>query len=135
MLKEHGWCHWTVRAVYERDDLGGEDDIAGRNGRAFRQERLIWVNMRCAADDAGSRSFAVRIAHARLGPPGGRSARAGILGQAAGDRRQFGRDHCRSVVTLGQRRAAAIRMFLRFFRPCNLGFEPGEHHSPPNTTV
>ena len=50
MVKEHGLSDWTVRAVYEQDDMGDEDDIAGSYGRAFHEERLIWVDMRYAED-------------------------------------------------------------------------------------
>lgn len=35
MLKEHGLPEWTVGAVYEQDDMGDEDDIAGSYGRAY----------------------------------------------------------------------------------------------------
>lgn len=68
MLEEHGLPEWTVRAVYEQDDMGDEDDIAGRYGRAFREERLIWVNMRYAADPTLVREILLHeIAHALLG--------------------------------------------------------------------
>jgi len=30
MLEEHRLSDWAVRAVYEEDDMGDEDDIAGR---------------------------------------------------------------------------------------------------------
>jgi hypothetical protein len=68
MLKEHGLPEWTVRAVYEQDDMGDEDDIAGRYGRAFHEERLIWVNMRYADDPTLVREILLHeIAHALLG--------------------------------------------------------------------
>ena len=68
MLKEHGLPEWTVRAVYEQDDMGDEDDIAGRYGRAFHEERLIWVNMRYADDPKLVREILLHeIAHALLG--------------------------------------------------------------------
>jgi hypothetical protein len=68
MVKEHGLSDWTVRAVYEQDDMGDEDDIAGRYGRAFHEERLIWVNMRYADDPTLVREILLHeIAHALLG--------------------------------------------------------------------
>jgi hypothetical protein len=68
MLKQHGLLDWTVRTVYEQDDMGDEDDIAGRYGRAFHEERLIWVNMRYAADPTLVREILLHeIAHALLG--------------------------------------------------------------------
>jgi hypothetical protein len=68
MVKEHGLSDWTVRAVYEQDDMGDEDDIAGSYGRAFHEERLIWVNMRYADDPTLVREILLHeIAHALLG--------------------------------------------------------------------
>jgi len=68
MLEEHGLSDWTVRAVYEEDDMGDEDDIAGRYGRAFQEERLIWVNMRYADDPALVGEILLHeITHALLG--------------------------------------------------------------------
>jgi SprT-like family len=68
MLKEHGLANWTVRAVYEQDDMGDEDDIAGSHGRAFHEERLIWLNMRYADDTRLVREILLHeIAHALLG--------------------------------------------------------------------
>jgi hypothetical protein len=68
MLKEHGLPEWTVRAVYEQDDTGDEDDIVGSYGRAFHEEKLIWVNMRYADDPAFVREILLHeIAHALLG--------------------------------------------------------------------
>jgi len=68
MLKDHGISDWSVRAVCERDDMGDEDDIAGRYGRAFHQERLIWVNMRYAGDRTLVREILLHeVAHALLG--------------------------------------------------------------------
>jgi hypothetical protein len=68
ILKEHGLPEWTVRAVYEQDDMGDEDDIAGRYGRAFHEERLIWVNMRYADDPTLVHEILLHeIAHALLG--------------------------------------------------------------------
>jgi hypothetical protein len=40
-----------VRGVYERDDLGDEDDIAGSRGRCYLGGRLIWINMRYRRDE------------------------------------------------------------------------------------
>jgi hypothetical protein len=67
-LKEHGLADWTVRAVYEQDDMGDEDDIVGSYGRAFHEERLIWINM-CYADDTKLvlEILLHEIAHALLG--------------------------------------------------------------------
>jgi hypothetical protein len=68
MVKEHGLSDWTVRAVYEQDDMGDEDDIAGSYGRAFHEERLIWVKMRYADDPTLVREILLHeIAHALLG--------------------------------------------------------------------
>ena len=68
MLNEHGLSGWIARAVYEQDDMGDEDDIAGRYGRAFHEERLIWVNMRYADDPTLVREILLHeIAHALLG--------------------------------------------------------------------
>lgn len=68
MLKEHGLSDWTVRAVHEQDDMGDEDDIAGRYGRAFYEETLIWVNMRYADDPTLVREILLHeIAHALVG--------------------------------------------------------------------
>jgi len=68
MLKEQGLPDWTVLAVYEQDDMGDEEDIAGRYGRAFQEERLIWVNMRYADDPALVREILLHeITHALLG--------------------------------------------------------------------
>jgi hypothetical protein len=68
MLEEHGLSDWSVRAVYEQDDMGDEDDIAGRYGSAFHEERLIWVNMRYADDPMLVREILLHeIAHALLG--------------------------------------------------------------------
>lgn len=68
MLKEHGLADWTVRAVYEQDDMGDEDDIAGSYGRAFHEEKLIWINMRYADDTRLVREILLHeIAHALLG--------------------------------------------------------------------
>jgi hypothetical protein len=68
MLNEHRLPDWAVRAVYEQDDMGDEDDIAGRYGRAFHEERLIWVNMRYADDPTLVREILLHeIAHALLG--------------------------------------------------------------------
>ena len=51
MLEDHGLRDCGVRAVCEEDDTGDpEDDIGGRYGCAFYEERLIWVNMRYADD-------------------------------------------------------------------------------------
>lgn len=48
--------------------MGDEDDIAGRYGRAFHEERLIWVNMRYADDPTLVREILLHeIAHALLG--------------------------------------------------------------------
>jgi len=69
MLNEHGLPDWAVRAVYVQDDMGDEDNIAGRYGRAFHEEkRLIWVNMRYADDPTLVREILLHeIAHALLG--------------------------------------------------------------------
>ena len=68
MLEEHRLSDWAVRAVYEEDDIGDEDDIAGRYGRAFHMERLIWVNMRYADNPTLVREILLHeIAHALLG--------------------------------------------------------------------
>jgi len=68
MLEEHRLSDWAVRAVYEEDDMGDEDDITGRYGRAFHKERLIWVNMRYADNPTLVREILLHeIAHALLG--------------------------------------------------------------------
>ena len=68
MIEEHGLSDWEVRAVYEQDDMGDEDDIAGSYGRTFHEERLIWVNMRYADDPTLVREILLHeIAHAMLG--------------------------------------------------------------------
>ncbi|HSY99186.1 MAG TPA: hypothetical protein VK788_06805 [Terriglobales bacterium] len=68
MVKEHGLSDWTVRAVYEQDDMGDEDDIAGSYGRALHEERLIWVNMRYGDDPTLVREILLHeTAHALLG--------------------------------------------------------------------
>lgn len=68
MLNEHGLSGWITRAVYEQDDMGDEDDIAGSYGRAFHEEKLIWVNMRYANDPTLVREILLHeIAHALLG--------------------------------------------------------------------
>jgi hypothetical protein len=68
MIEEHGLSDWEVRAVYEQDDMGDEDDIAGSYGRTFHEERLIWVNMRYADDPTlVSEILLHEIAHAMLG--------------------------------------------------------------------
>jgi len=89
MLKEHGLHDWAIRAVSEEYDTGDpEDDIEGFYGHTCFPEKLIWVNMRYADDPALVREILLHeIAHALLGQRERRSARGGILGQAAGDRR------------------------------------------------
>ena len=68
LMEEHGLSDWRVRAVYEQDDMGDEDDIAGSYGRTFHEEKLIWVNMRYADDPALVREILLHeIAHALLG--------------------------------------------------------------------
>jgi len=68
MREEHRLSGWAVRAVYEQDDIGDEDDIAGRYGRTFHKERLIWVNMRYAENPTLVREILLHeIAHALLG--------------------------------------------------------------------
>jgi len=48
--------------------MGDEDDIAGRYGRAFHEEKLTWVNMRYAEDPKLVREILLHeIAHALLG--------------------------------------------------------------------
>jgi hypothetical protein len=42
MLAERGLEGWEVRGAHE------EDDISGRYGHCFFEEKLIWVNMRYA---------------------------------------------------------------------------------------
>jgi predicted SprT family Zn-dependent metalloprotease len=54
--------------VYEQDDLGDEDDIAGSYGRAFFDEKLVWVNMRYADNPTLVREILLHeIAHAHIG--------------------------------------------------------------------
>jgi hypothetical protein len=68
MMEEHGLSDWKVRPVNEQDDMGDEDDIAGRYGRAFHEEELIWVNMRYADDRTLEREVLLHeVAHALLG--------------------------------------------------------------------
>ena len=68
MLEEHRLSHWAVRAVYEEDDMGDENDIAGTDGRALHKQRLIWVNMRYADYPTLVREILLHeIAHALLG--------------------------------------------------------------------
>ena len=50
MLRERELSDRTVRAVYEQDNMGDEDDIEGSLGRCYYEEKLIWVNMRYAGD-------------------------------------------------------------------------------------
>lgn len=71
MLKAHGLSAWIARAVYEQDDMGDADDIAGSLGRAFHEEKLIWVNMRYADDPTLVREILLHeIAHALVGQRG-----------------------------------------------------------------
>jgi hypothetical protein len=78
MLREHGLPEWTVRAVYEQDDMGDEDDIAGRYGRAFHEERLSGLTCATPRPDARARNPAARDCPRSARPTGGRSARGGI---------------------------------------------------------
>jgi hypothetical protein len=69
ILRLAGLDGWRVRGVYERDDVGDEDDIAGSRGRCYFDEQLIWINMRYARDEQEVRQIlAHEIAHARVGP-------------------------------------------------------------------
>jgi hypothetical protein len=68
MLEHHGLTDWRVRAVYEEDDMGDEDDIAGSYGRTYYAEKLIWLNMRYAGDALVVREILLHeIAHALVG--------------------------------------------------------------------
>jgi|SRR4051794_33507060 hypothetical protein len=67
-MNEHGLSDWKMCAVYEEDDIGDEDDIAGTYGRAFLEEKLIWVNMRYADNSTLVREILLHeIAHALIG--------------------------------------------------------------------
>jgi hypothetical protein len=69
MLEHHGLSDWRIRAVYEEDDMGDEDDIAGSYGRTYYEEKLIWINMRYADDPTLVRKILFHeIAHALVGP-------------------------------------------------------------------
>jgi hypothetical protein len=123
MLTEHGLHDWCVLGVYEEDDTGcgDEDDIGSAYGRTFFEEKLIWVDMKCADDSAFVREILLHeIAHALIGeregcarrcvrtigtgarrscsarPTGGRSARREISGQGPRDR---GQEICPSAET------------------------------------
>jgi hypothetical protein len=70
MLTEHGLHDWCVLGVYEEDDTGcgDEDDIGSAYGRTFFEEKLIWVDMKCADDSAFVREILLHeIAHALIG--------------------------------------------------------------------
>jgi len=68
MLEHHGLSDWRIRAVYEEDDMGDEDDIAGSYGRTYYEEKLIWINIRYADDPTLVREILLHeIAHALLG--------------------------------------------------------------------
>lgn len=59
---------WRVKVAYEEDDLGEEDDIRGRYGRCFVDEKLIWVNGRYAGSPQLVEDILRHeIAHALLG--------------------------------------------------------------------
>jgi hypothetical protein len=48
LLAKFGLDGWKVIVVREEDDMGDEDDIAGRYGCCFLDDKLIWVNSRYA---------------------------------------------------------------------------------------
>lgn len=68
-LNEHGLPDRRVRAVREEDDTGDpEDDIGGRYGCVFYDERLILVNMRYSDDPMLVREILLHeITHALRG--------------------------------------------------------------------